>query len=163
MRPARSAHSLPYRFGPAQILRALRERGHQLIHGVLDRDAIEGYRRQLAAVPASAPEAVRLFPTLPVIPRQRFDDETLARLAQTSVTMYCECPKHVTELLRSIGAFERYSAECRNRSPADAALHEYLQRVAGSARYLFEDAVVRLAQAEGLTLPPETGGPDRGA
>jgi hypothetical protein len=36
-------------------------------------------------------------------------------------------------------------------------LHRYLQRVAGSARVLFEDALVRVAQAEGLALPLDTG------
>ena len=57
----------------------------------------------------------------------------------------------------SLGAFERYSAECENRSPADAALHRHLQRVAGSARALFEDALVLVAKSEGLALPSGDG------
>ena len=60
--------------------------------------------------------------------------------------------RHVVDLLLSLGSFERYSAECENRSPADAALHRYLQRVAGSARALFEDALVLVARSEGLAL-----------
>ena len=66
--------------------------------------------------------------------------------------MYCDCPRHVVELLLSLGTFERYSADCENRSPADAVLHRYLQRVAGSARALFEDALVLVAKSEGLAL-----------
>jgi hypothetical protein len=63
----------------------------------------------------------------------------------------------LVDLLLSLGTFERYSAECANRSPSDAVLHRYLQRVAGSARVLFEDALVRVARAEGLALPLDTG------
>jgi hypothetical protein len=65
----------------------------------------------------------------------------------------CECPRHLVDLLLSLRAFERYSAECENRSPADADLHRHLGHVAGSARVLFETALVRVAQAEGIPLP----------
>lgn len=93
---------------------------------------------------------------LDAVPGRRFDDQALARLARALTTLHCECPHHVVDLLASLGAFERYSAECANRSPADAALHRYLERVAGSARVLFEDALVRIARAEGLSLPLRT-------
>jgi hypothetical protein len=56
-------------------------------------------------------------------------------------------------LPRTIGFFERYSAECENRSLPDADLHRYLHRVAGAARAFFEEALVRLARAEGFPLP----------
>ena len=92
-------------------------------------------------------------PLLESVPGRRFDDRALAQIAQASTNLYCECPHHVVELLLSLGTFERYSAECESRSPADAALHRYLQRVAGSARALFEDALVLVARAEGLALP----------
>jgi hypothetical protein len=59
----------------------------------------------------------------------------------------------VVDLLLSLRAFERYSAECENRSPADADLHRLLGRITGSARVLFEDALVRVARAEGIPLP----------
>ena len=49
--------------------------------------------------------------------------------------------------------FEAYSADCANRSQADAELHAYLQRVAGVSRALFESALERVARQEGLTLP----------
>ena len=49
--------------------------------------------------------------------------------------------------------FEAYSEDCQHRSPADAALHAYLKRVAGTARALFESALERVAIEEGLMLP----------
>ena len=87
-----------------------------------------------------------------VAPR-RYDDATLADFAGLSSTIACECPRHVAELLMQLSHFEAYSAGCTQRSPADAALHAYLQRVAGASRALFEAALEQVAIHEGLMLP----------
>jgi len=137
-----------YRFGTEAAVRDLRRRGHAVAHAPIDLAEIES----LGAAALGAPEAVAA-PPLAAPPAPRFDERALARLAQTSTTVRCECPRHVVDLLLSLRAFERYSAECENRSPADAELHRQLGRVAGSARALFEEALVRVAQAEGIALP----------
>jgi hypothetical protein len=87
------------------------------------------------------------------LPTPRFDDTALTRFASLSSSVACECPSHVAELLMQIASFESYSASCANRNLADAELHGYLQRVAGTARLLFEVALERVAVAEGLALP----------
>jgi len=87
------------------------------------------------------------------LPTPRFDDTALTRFASLSSSVACECPSHVAELLMQIASFESYSASCANRNLADAELHGYLQRVAGTARLLFEAALERVAVAEGLALP----------
>jgi hypothetical protein len=51
-----------------------------------------------------------------------------------------------------LSSFETYSANCLHQSPQDAELHLYLQHVAGAARALFESALERVAQHEGLPL-----------
>jgi len=89
----------------------------------------------------------------PDVPARRYDDATLADLAGLSSTIACECPAHVAELLMRLSAFEAYSAECRQRSPADAALHASLNRLAGTARSMFETALEQIATHEGLLLP----------
>ncbi|MBA4263470.1 MAG: helix-turn-helix-type transcriptional regulator [Comamonadaceae bacterium] len=86
------------------------------------------------------------------LPVRRFDDDTLTAFAGLSSSIGCECPSHVAELLMQIASFEAYSADCAHRSPADAELHAYLQRVAGSARVLFESALERVAIAEGWAV-----------
>ena len=53
-----------------------------------------------------------------------------------------------------LSAFEKYSAECSNRNLEDAQLHAYLKDMAGAARSLFESALQRVAQAEGILLRP---------
>ena len=87
------------------------------------------------------------------VPARLFDDAVLAQLAAASSTVACECPRHVAELVMLLGNFETYSAECVSRSPADAALHGHLQRVAGQARAMFEAALVRVAEADAIALP----------
>lgn len=87
------------------------------------------------------------------VPAPRFDDAALTRFAGMSSGIACECPGHVAELLMQISSFEAYSAGCANRSPADAALHAHLNRVAGAARVLLEGALEKVAQAEGWALP----------
>ena len=87
------------------------------------------------------------------VPARRFDDAVLTQFAGLTSTVACECPSHVAELLMQISGFETYSKDCASRSPADAELHAYLQRVAGTARLLFETALERVAVAEGFVLP----------
>jgi hypothetical protein len=84
---------------------------------------------------------------------RRFDNKTLAEISLASVVLNCECPHHLADLLTRLGNFETYSAECESRTPADAALHHYLKEVAGNARALLEEALVRVVQAEGISLP----------
>jgi len=144
---------IEYRFGPATLVHALRERGHTVARAPIDADELDRICRN--AMSRGETPLVWESPALPldVVHARRFDDQSLARIARMLTTLYCECPHHVVELLLSLGAFERYSAECANRDPADAELHRYLQRVAGSARALFEEALVRIARAEKVALP----------
>jgi MerR family transcriptional regulator, light-induced transcriptional regulator len=142
-----------YRFGTEAAVHSLRDRGHVVAHAPLDLAALESFAP--AGPTAGATAVVR---PLPGVPARRFDERALAELARTPTAVQCECPRHVVDLLLSLGAFERYSAECQHRSPADAALHRDLQRVAGTARAMFEDALARIARAEGLPLLSRTSG-----
>jgi MerR family transcriptional regulator, light-induced transcriptional regulator len=148
---------IAYRFGQAAVVSALRASGYAVTHSPLDLAELERLCRDALHLEPVRARPVPT-PTPPeTVPGRRFDDRSLAQIAQASTTLYCECPRHVVELLLSLGTFERYSAECENRSPADAALHRYLQRIAGSARALFEDALVLVARSEGLALPGDAG------
>ena len=142
-----------YRFGPEAVIGALRDQGDVVVRAPLDADALGRLARDALVAGATRVPVAR--PEFDAAPLPRFDDHSLTQLSGALTTLYCECPRHVVDLLLSLGAFERYSAECANRSPADAILHRHLERVAGSARALFEDALVRVARAEGLPLPGE--------
>lgn len=86
-------------------------------------------------------------------PPRRYDDASLADFAGLSSTVACECPRHLAELLMQLSNFEAYSADCQQRSPADAELHAYLHRLAGTTRAMFEAALEQVALHEGLLLP----------
>jgi hypothetical protein len=83
----------------------------------------------------------------------RFDDKFLADLAGFSRRVECECPKHLADLVLNLGGFEQYSAVCASRNPNDVVLHLELQRAAGLARSIMEQALETVALAEGIELP----------
>ena len=83
---------------------------------------------------------------------KKYSDETLARVANISTAVLCECPRHVAELLTQLSSFEQYSQECLNKNLADQRLHEHLAEVSGQARALFEHALELIAAHEGIAL-----------
>jgi len=143
-----------YRFGPSAVIRQLRLAGHAVARAPSDASEIETLCTTLLRSGRAAlqftevVDAAQAEPTPP-----RFDEASLLELASASTTVYCECPRHVVDLLLSLNSFENYSAECGNRDAADAELHRDLQRTAGRARVLLEEALIRVAKAEGLRLP----------
>ena len=134
-----------YRFGTRGRLETLRGRGHATVRGALDAARLDALARAAPGNEPPAWPAARLHPV-------RFDERTLARLAQASTTIACECPRHLVELVLDLGAFERYSAECAHRSPADAELHRELQRVSSTARAMLEAALARVAAEDALSF-----------
>jgi DNA-binding transcriptional MerR regulator len=135
-----------YRFGTKAAAAVLRARGHVVVRAPLDLS-------EIATLASLASGGTMLRPRARA-PAPRFDEATLAAIGASTTSLSCECPRHVVELLRSVTAFEHYSAECTHRSPADAELHRYLEQVAGTARTLLEEALERVARAEGLPLTP---------
>jgi len=87
-----------------------------------------------------------------VIPNRKYSDSTLSYVASISTNVLCECPRHVAELISQLASFEEYSQECLNQNPADAQLHAYLRSISGSARFLFENALEKIATHEGIDL-----------
>ncbi|MBQ5939347.1 MerR family transcriptional regulator [Massilia sp. AB1] len=137
-----------YRFCPSATIRALRAQGCLVVRvpadlgelALLCRSALGGQR-----LPLSESE--------PAITPRRFDEDALVTITTASDRLSCECPRHLSDLLMMIGSFERYSVQCASRNPEDADLHALLARASGQARVILEDAMERLAIAEGLPLP----------
>lgn len=161
-----------YAFGAEVAAQRLRDAGCRLLRapladaelGSLIDDLLAGLDAQGAAGAAASAGSSGPVPPdgssdLADAPPRRFDDAGLAQLSGAISTVACECPRHLTDLVLQLGAFETYSAECRSRSPADAALHVHLQRVAGHARAMLEAALVRVAEAEAITLPAPPAAP----
>lgn len=145
--PARATVVL-YRFCDSATVRRLREQGCLVARAPSDAAEVAVLCNTALTGAALPPPA----PSTPAAPR-RLNDEELATLAAASTSINCECPRHLADILLMLSSFERYSAQCAHRNAADAAMHEDLARSAGHARMLMEDALERLAYAEGLPMP----------
>lgn len=147
-----------YGFGATAHCEAIASAGVAILRESQDDRALAVWLRQLAdessAPDASSTPPLATPPSADEVAPRRYDDAALTDFAALSSTIVCECPRHVAELLLQLSHFEAYSADCEDRSPADAALHAYLRRVAGTARSMFETALERVAIQEGLMLPP---------
>jgi DNA-binding transcriptional MerR regulator len=137
-----------YRFCDSATVRRLREHGCLVARSPSDASEV-ALLCHTALTGAALPPAP---PSEPAKPRRLSDDE-LATLAAASTSINCECPRHLADILMMLSSFERYSVKCANRNANDAAMHQDLARSAGHARMLMEDALERLAYAEGLPMP----------
>ena len=88
------------------------------------------------------------------VPVRRFSDRQLALLGAHETSVSCECPRHLVTLVSALNAFEQYSAECASRDNADAQLHGWLCETTAQARALMEEALAKVAQADGIVLEP---------
>jgi DNA-binding transcriptional MerR regulator len=144
-----------YRFAPSARLGELEDADIVTIRGPAD-DA-DLIRALIVAPTIPAPEqptsATPSFPSEPgelIIMQRRFSDAQLDRLARVTTSVDCECPWHLVDLIRSLTAFEVYSARCESESPQDAELHAYLHAQTSRARALIEESMVRLMEVEGI-------------
>ena len=87
-----------------------------------------------------------------LIPARKYDDAVLAQVAAMNTSVLCACPQHVAELILQLASFEAYCQSCLSRNANDAHLHAFLASVSGSARALFERALEKVAEHEGLKL-----------
>lgn len=139
-----------YAFGTDRAVNALRHAGVRVHREPLGQPVASQMLHDLAFAARQHADAQTPSPT-PRSPR-RYSDDALATMADMSATISCECPRHITELVLQLSAFEQYSDECVSRTPADAALHRYLGEVANRARAMFELALERIAREEKWTI-----------
>ena len=86
------------------------------------------------------------------IPTRRFSNKQLESLARIESSIQCECPRHLSDLIKSLVAFEIYSAECENKNADDAAMHSYLHATTAQSRAILEDALAHIISYENITI-----------
>jgi DNA-binding transcriptional MerR regulator len=143
---------IAYRFAATEVLHQFVLRGHVMQQAPLPIDSLDGLCAVLPPKREVAKRRAVAAAEAPPTPAARFDERSLARVANLSTDMRCECPRHLAELLLSVSAFETYSAQCASRGPEDAELHRYLGRVAAQCRLQLEQALLYIAQVEGIPL-----------
>lgn len=141
----RAPHSpmlLVYRFAPGALLDQLRNMGVRPVKAPLQPDALRGY-----AIAGMATASADASVSTATPPPRRYSAAQLAETARV-VTVHCECPRHLADLVRELNAFEDYSLNCEAQSPEDAALHGAVYRLVAQARSLVEDALGIVAREE---------------
>lgn len=148
---------LIYRFASASDLKLLSNLQIKLLKAPIARGELIELLKQYFAqqpTPINTDQPVRLVqPELKDgYPDKIFSSEDLALLTQIPSRLDCECPKHMSEILSSLNAFEQYSAVCTNKSPADAQLHKDIRLVTASVRAQMEQLLKRVLDEEKIDL-----------
>lgn len=144
-----------YTFARRELLARLGSRGAKLVRApvrlevlrrtLFDLVMFEWARRRTAGTASSEAEPQP-------VPERLFEDAQLARLAEITSGVDCECPNHLSALVSSLAAFEAYSAHCESRDPGDAALHRRLHEGAGRARAALESLLAALCDHDGIVV-----------
>ena len=138
-----------YQFANEQWLTELERAGHSALSYPVEpsRLAFEIGRAQIAR--DTAPGIANLSELIPAKPRF-FSDEALRAAAEEKIVIDCECPRHLSELIRSLNDFEDYSSACSVDNWKDAAVHASIYAYTCQARHLLEKALQ--SALEGRTL-----------
>ncbi|MDQ8185045.1 MerR family transcriptional regulator [Pelagicoccus sp. SDUM812002] len=86
-------------------------------------------------------------------PPRLFSERQLSEIANSLPELECECPRHVSSIITSLGAFEDYSNQCLNATDKDKEIHEYLYTETAKARRIMELALIRLCKEDGIDIP----------
>lgn len=74
-------------------------------------------------------------------PARFFSDDQLTEIIEDYTRSDCACPRHITELIKSLAAFEEYCLSCEVENKKDAALHSSIYSHAAKSRHLMERAL----------------------
>ena len=138
-----------YQFANEQWLAELERNGHTALQYPVEpsRLAFEMGRVQ---VEKETTEGIgNLSDLMPAKPRM-FSDQELLLAAEEKIVLDCECPRHLSELIRSLNDFETYSSACSVENWKDAAIHASIYAYTCQARHLMEKALQ--SALEGRTL-----------
>ena len=145
---ARAGLFIFYHFAAKDTLEALRDAGATVLQDDWSTEEIIRLLRQKVEEPkaeaASTPRETNKRP--------RFSAEELGRLREIKTPLECECPQHLSKLLSSMLAFEKYSLECVESATGDEQLHLDLYRGTGEARQVMEGLLVDILIADGLLV-----------
>ena len=72
---------------------------------------------------------------------RQFSEDELSAARRLKSTLDCECPRHISDLIRALAHFEEYSASCSVENWQDAAVHACIFAYTGQARWLMEKAL----------------------
>lgn len=99
------------------------------------------YEINLSAAHKAAAAGDRNLGDLIKTKSRQFSDQQLAAARKLEKRLNCECPRHISDLIRSLAEFEEYSAACGVEDWKDAAVHACIYTYTSQARWLMEKAL----------------------
>lgn len=157
------AHALvTYSFAPQHVLQRLASAGvrlvrqpvraSQLVTAILEIMALSRGSGTAAIGLQGPPPNVSVPEAVQAPVERRFDDLEIARYAEMSSSVACECPNHLAGLVRALVDFEAYAAQCSQASPDDQVLHRWLERNTSRARHVVEEMLEEISIRDRLPL-----------
>lgn len=129
-----------HRFSNARRLEELTQQGYTLASFPPDPAFLAFHLRLSVAVKDAQQGTDNLGQLVHGKPRL-FDEAGLSAARRVQSALQCECPRHITDLVRALVAFEDYSANCSVENWQDASVHACVYAYAGQARWLMEKAL----------------------
>ncbi len=134
-----------YIFSQKEFVQQLEKQGVTLIAGGIDPSRIDTAVNKTISLANNLSVLDKSAKTFDVSmpdnqPRQ-FDEQQLVEAEAASNKLNCECPGHLTDLIRRLDAFEEYSQTCGAENWKQAAVHACVYSYANQARYLMEKAL----------------------
>lgn len=84
-------------------------------------------------------------------PEERiFTEQQLFQISKESSAIKCECPQHLSFIIKKLVDFEEYSQSCVVDSVEDSLLHKELYIETAKARTIMEKALKHLVEVEGI-------------
>lgn len=128
-----------------EVLESLRRMGVMLLPGKIESSRIDEAVSKVVRLTTNLSSLEQSSKTFDISqpnsqPRQ-FDEEALIDAESLSNKLNCECPPHLTDLIRRLNAFEEYSQTCGAENWKQAAVHACMYSYANQARYLIEKAL----------------------
>ncbi len=138
-----------YQFANEQWLAELERNGHSALEYPVEPSRLAFEMGRVQVEKETAEGIGNLSDLMPAKPRL-FSDQELLLAAEEKIVLDCECPRHLSELIRSLNDFEAYSSACSVENWKDAAIHASIYAYTCQARHLMERALQ--SALEGRTL-----------
>ena len=139
---------LMYRYSRQQDIAYLKTLGVKTLKAPFDKNGLKDLIESLLEAPQGEP----LLTPMKQAPARTFSDHALNKAAAMTSSIECECPQHLSELIKSLVDFEAYSADCEHKDKASADLHHHIYIRTAQARAILEDLLQSVLDQEGIDL-----------
>lgn len=134
-----------YFYAQKDLVAVLEQQGIIMMQGNIDPARIDDSVNKVLRLASHVSELDQISEAFDIslskIQPRQFDEEALVEAEALSNKLNCECPPHLTDLIRRLNAFEDYSQTCGAENWKQAAVHACIYSYTNQARYLIEKAL----------------------